>query len=92
MKHKKCRTPLALVPRHAPLSAQGMNDSAQTRPDSESAWQRHYMTVAQRRNEAAGQRNGKPMPYLRYRRREVRLACTIAVVVAGLLLAAWALV
>jgi len=69
-----------------------MNDSAQTRSDGEAAWQRHYMTVAQRRNEAAGQRMGKRTPYLRYRRREVRLAYTIAVVVVGLLLAAWALV
>ena len=67
-----------------------MNDSAQTRPDGEAAWQRHYMTMAQRRNEAAQRRNGKPPPYLRYRRREIRLAYTIAVVVVGLLLAAWA--
>ena len=72
------------------LAPKGMNDSAQTRPDSEAAWQRHYMTVAQRRNEAALRRTGKPPPYLRYHRREVRLAYAIAVVVVGLLLAAWA--
>lgn len=69
-----------------------MNDSAQDRTDSEAAWQRHYITVAQRRNESARQRMGKPTPYLRYRRREVRLAFTIAVIVVALLLAAWALV
>jgi hypothetical protein len=68
-----------------------MNDSAQTRPDSEAAWQRHYMTIARQRSEAVLGRKGKPPPYLRYRRREVRLAYTIAVVVVGLLLAAWAL-
>jgi hypothetical protein len=67
-----------------------MNDSAQTRPDSEEAWLRHYMRAAQRRQEAALRRNGKPPAYLRYRQREVRLAYTIAVVVVGLLLAAWA--
>jgi hypothetical protein len=69
-----------------------MNDSTQTGSESEAAWQRHYMTVAQRRNEAALRRMGKPPPYLHYRRREVRLAYTIAVVVVALLLAAWALV
>ena len=79
--------------RRGPLSTQGMNDSAQTRTDNEAAWQRHYMTVAQRRDEAARQRMGKPtLRISRYRRRELRLAFTIAVVVVGLLLAAWALV
>jgi len=69
-----------------------MNDSAQSRPDTENAWLRHYVSAALRRQEAALRRNGKPPPHLRYRRREVRLAYTIAVVVAGLMLAAWALV
>ena len=68
-----------------------MNDSAQTPSESDAAWQRHYVTVAQRRNEAALRRAGKSPPFLRYRRREVRLAYTIAVVVVALLLAAWAL-
>lgn len=67
-----------------------MNTPAQTRADSEAAWQRHYMTMAQRRNEAALPRNGRRPPYLRYRRREIRLAYAIAIVVVGLLLAAWA--
>jgi len=72
------------------LAPRGMNDSAQNRPDSEAAWLRHYVSAAQRRHEAAEGRKGKPEPYLRYRRREVRLAYGIAVVIAGLLLAAWA--
>jgi hypothetical protein len=67
-----------------------MNDSAQTRPDSEAAWLRHYVNAAQRRDEAAMRRNGKPLPRLRYRRREVRSAYAIAIVLVGLLLAAWA--
>jgi hypothetical protein len=67
-----------------------MNDSSQTRPDSENAWLRHYVSAALRRQEAALRRNGKPPPYLRYRRREVRLIYAIAVLVLGLLLAAWA--
>jgi hypothetical protein len=67
-----------------------MTDSMQTRPDSEDAWLRHYVSAAQRRQEAALRRKGKPPLYLRYRRREVRLAYAIAVVVVGLLLAAWA--
>jgi hypothetical protein len=68
----------------------GMNDSTQARPNSDDAWLRHYVSAAQRRQEAAEGRKGKPQPYLRYRRREVRLAYGIAVVVVGLLLAAWA--
>ena len=67
-----------------------MKDSAQTRPDSEDAWLRHYANAAQRRQEATLRRNGKPPPHLRYRRRELRLAYMIAVVTVGLLLAAWA--
>ena len=69
-----------------------MNDSAQTRPDSEAAWLRHYVSAAQRRDEAAMRRKGKPHPHLRYRRRELRLAYAIAIalVLMGLLLAAWA--
>ena len=66
-----------------------MNDSAQTRLDSADAWLRHYVTAAERRQEAALERKVKRPPSLRYRRREVRLAYTIAFVVAGLLLAAW---
>ena len=67
-----------------------MNDSAQTRPDSEDAWLRHYASAAQRRQEASLRHKGKLPPYFSYRRREVRLAYTIAVVVVVLLLAAWA--
>lgn len=75
-----------------PFITLGMNDSAQTSPDGEDAWLRHYVSAERRRQEAALQRKGKRPPHLRYRRREVRLAYGIAVVVAGLLLAAWALV
>jgi hypothetical protein len=67
-----------------------MNDSAHTRPDSEAAWLRHYVSAAQRQDEAALRRKGKPHAYLRYRRREVRLAYAIAILLVGLLLAAWA--
>jgi hypothetical protein len=50
------------------------------------------VSAPQRRHEAALPGKGKPPLYLRYRRREVRLAyaIAIAVVVGGLLLAAWA--
>jgi hypothetical protein len=89
-KQKKRRAPLAVVPLRAPLCTQAMNDSTHSPADSEAAWQRHYVTVAERRNETSLRRMGKRPPYLRYRRREVRLAYTIAVVVVGLLLAAWA--
>jgi hypothetical protein len=48
------------------------------------------VSAAQRREEAATRCKGKPHPYLRYRRRKVRLAFAIAIVLVGLLLAAWA--
>jgi len=66
-----------------------MYDTTHTRPDSEDAWLRHYARAAQRHEAAALRRKGRP-PYLRYRRREVRLAYAIVVVIVGLLLAAWA--
>jgi hypothetical protein len=84
--------PLPSCPGVLLLAPMGMNDSTQARPNSEDAWLRHYVNAAQRRNEAALLRRGKPLPHLRYRRREVRLAYAIAVVVVGLLLAAWAAV
>ena len=66
-----------------------MNDSAQTRLDSADAWLRHYVSAAERRQEAAQGRKSKRPPSLRYRRREIRLAYAIAFLVVGLLLAAW---
>jgi hypothetical protein len=63
-----------------------MND-AQTRPDGQTAWMRHYDWAAERRQ--ATHRRRRAHPHFTYRQREVRWAYALATLVVALVVVAW---
>jgi len=64
-----------------------MND-AQTRPDGQNAWLRHYVWAAKRRQVSHG-RGRRGHTRLMYRQREIRWAYALLALAIGLALVAW---
>lgn len=63
-------------------------DDAQTRPDSQNEWMRHYVWAAKRR-EITHRRGRRGRSQLMYREREIRWAYALLALAIVLALVAW---